>query len=87
MTSHPHRGWRSRWSVDLAAKEARHGPTGLVVRFVRRGEGWDGHGENLDEVFAVLKRTTPAEHLASTLARLLREAGDVFAEKNKNDQR
>lgn len=82
MTSHPNRGWRSRWSVDLQKSEAHHGPTGLVVRFVRSGDGWDGNSQNIDEVFAALKSTTPAKHLASTLARLMRQAGDIFSEKN-----
>jgi hypothetical protein len=82
MTAHPNRGWRSRWSVDLQKMQAHHGPTGLVVRFVRHGDGWDGQSPNVYEVFAALKSTTPAKHLASTLARLLREAGDIFSEKN-----
>jgi hypothetical protein len=82
MTAHLNRGWRSRWSVDLQKGEARHGPTGLVVRFVRRDDGWDGQSPNVDEVFAALKSTTPEKHLASTLARLMRQAGDIFSEKN-----
>jgi len=82
MTSHPNRGWRGRWAVDLAKMEARHGPSGLVVRFQPHPEGgWSGQSPNAQEVFRALK-AAGTKDLERTLARLLREAGDIFSEKN-----
>ena len=33
MANHPRRSWRKQWTVDLAARQARHEPTGAVVQF------------------------------------------------------
>ena len=74
MTTHPNRGWRSRWTVDRARSEARHGPSGLVVRF----RGPDGTAVNGPEVGAALIDRHGQPAAARMLARLMREAGDVF---------
>lgn len=76
MTNHPHRNWRRRWTVDLAARTATH-ESGVVVRFAPRDDGgWDGTAENL----TVSAESLADPHLASRLARLMREAGDAFVE-------
>ncbi len=78
--NHPNRGWRSRWVVQ--GHEARHLPSGLVVRF-ERAQGvaaWDGHPTNGQEAFQALREAHGPEEAARMLARLLREAGDIFQE-------
>ena len=81
MTSHPNRGWCSRWVVG--DREARHLPTGLIVRFVPHPDGgWDGKSPNAQEVFAAL-RAAGTQNLAQVAARLMREAGDIFSERNE----
>lgn len=84
MTSHPNRGWRSRWTVDRAKQEARHGPSGLVVRFYRAPDvpARDGAALNGQEVVAALIERHGQQAAARMLARLMREAGDIFAEKH-----
>ena len=80
MTSHPNRGWRSRWTVT--GDEARHGPSGLVVRFQPHPDGgWTGEAPNAQEVFAALKQSG-TQDLDRVLARLMREAGDIYAESH-----
>lgn len=82
MTSHPNRGWRGRWVVE--GREARHGPSGLVVRFHRAADAaaWDGSAVNADEVGRALIERHGQQDAARMLARLMREAGDIFQEKN-----
>ena len=83
MANHPNRGWRSRWSV--AGNQASHGPSGLGVAF-RRNEthgAWDGAAVNAGEVAAALA-ATGTQNLERTFARLMREAGEIFSEK-QND--
>lgn len=80
MTSHPNRNWRSRWAVG--GQEARHLTTGLIVRFERaQGAGaWDGQATNAQEVLQALQAAGSPD-IARTLARLMREAGEIFAER------
>lgn len=84
MTSHPNRGWRNRWAVDRAKQEARHGPSGLVVRFYRAPDvpAWDGAALNGQEVGVALVERHGQQAATRMLARLMREAGDIFSEKN-----
>ena len=80
MTSHPNRGWRGSWTAG--ADVATHGPSGLVLRFQPHPEGgWSGTSPNIQEVFAALK-AAGTKDLDRVLAHLMREAGDIFAEKN-----
>lgn len=65
MTNHPNRNWRRRWVVDLAAQTATH-ESGLVVKFT----GQDG------EVIVGIETLRP-----DNAARLMREAGEVYARK------
>jgi len=79
VTSHPNRGWRGRWTVG--ADTATHGPSGLVVRFQPHPEGgWSGDSPNVREVFAALK-SAGTKDIDRVLARLMREAGDIFQEQ------
>ena len=80
MTSHPNRGWRSRWVVDRAKLEARHSPSGLVVRFRRARDvpAWDGEATNGETVGAALIARHGQRAAVRILARLMREAGDIF---------
>lgn len=67
MANHPNRNWRRRWSVDLDANEARH-TSGLTVRFQAQPDGsWQS---------VVIAQGQPIDSRA--LARLTREAGDIF---------
>ena len=66
----------------MGADSATHGPSGLVVRFQPHPEGgWSGASPNIQEVFSALK-AAGTKDLERVLARLMREAGDIFAEKN-----
>lgn len=82
MTNHPNRGWRSRWTVDSVRCEARHGPSGLVVRFQPHPEGgWAGEPTNGEDVFAGIVQVH-GDRAASMVARLMREAGEIFGERH-----
>lgn len=87
MTNHPNRGWRGRWTVDAGEREARHGPSGLVVRFQRRGAAWDGHVDDrlAKEISEAFIERHGAAAAALMIARLMREAGEVFTERMRND--
>ncbi|MEW6647201.1 MAG: hypothetical protein AB1450_08390 [Pseudomonadota bacterium] len=74
MTNHPNRNWRSRWVVDLEAATAIH-QIGLVVRFA---PAEDEPGTYDGEVIAGLEALAGMDGQA--LARLMREAGDIYME-------
>lgn len=83
MSNHPNRGWRARWTIDAARREARHGPSGLVVRFrPDAGEpgAWDGDAVNGAEVAEALAERHGAD-APRMLARLMREAGEAWSER------
>lgn len=69
------------WSVDLSACEARH-VSGLVIRFRKADDGlggWVGElagGGDLRPLVAMY----PNEKPEKIVARLAREAGDVYSE-------
>ncbi len=82
IVSHPNRGWRSRWTVDREKWEARHGPSGLVVRFAPAGPGeWDGAAVNAEEVARALIELH-GSRAAQMLARLMRESGQLWSERD-----
>ncbi len=83
MTSHPNRGWRGRWVVS--GDEARHGPSGLVVRFAPAldADALDGEAVNGHEVARALAARHGRSEVARMLARLMREAGDVWRERRQ----
>jgi hypothetical protein len=85
MSNHPNRGWRGRWAVY--GQEARHGPSGLVLRFERAPDSaaWDGSPVNGDEVAQALVAAHGRDAASRMLARLMREAGDVFQERRDAD--
>lgn len=85
MTSHPNRGWRGRWVVE--GREARHGPSGLVVRFERAPDAaaWDGEPVNGQEVFQALRAAHGEHEAIRMLTRLMREAGDIFQERTNRE--
>lgn len=74
MSNHPNRNWRSRWTVDLEAATATH-QNGLVVRFA---PAEDEPGAYDGEVIAGLEALAGMDGQA--LARLMREAGDIYVE-------
>jgi hypothetical protein len=80
MSNHPNRGWRNRWVIDDL--EVRHLPSGLCVRFHRAADAaaWDGSPTNADEVSRALIEKHGTRSASSMLARLMREAGDIFQE-------
>lgn len=83
MTSHPNRGWRSRWVVR--GREATHGPSGLVVRFRPASDApgaHDGEAVNAAEVSSALVERHGLTAAGRMLARLMREAGDAYRERS-----
>jgi hypothetical protein len=80
MVSHPNRNWHARWVVDIGRLEAHHGPTGLVVRFQRRGDGWDEMAVNEQEIRRALN-ALHGDTGARRIARLMREAEEIFRER------
>jgi len=79
MTNHPNRNWRSRWTVDLEKREARH-IDGWAFRFDRTDDdprAWDGKCVSIP---------ADMEMDASAISRICREAGDIFVEvRNKKN--
>jgi hypothetical protein len=64
------------WSVDIERRTASS-ESGIVVKFVRAAEGaWNGR------IVAGIERVPP-----ESAARLMREAGDAFAEALKEKNR
>lgn len=74
MTNHPNRNWRSRWRVNLSAGCATHIPTGITVTF----NGGDGKCRDLDRLNEMIRSGAIK---AGHVARLMREAGDIYQEK------
>lgn len=74
MSNHQNRNWRSRWTVDLEAATTTH-QAGLVVRFAPVE---DDPGAYDGEVIAGMEALAGLDGQA--LARLMREAGDIYAE-------
>ena len=68
--------------MDREKQEARHGPSGLIVRFHRAPDApaWDGHAVNADAVGRALIERHGQQAAARMLARLMREAGDIYTE-------
>ena len=79
MTNHPNRNWRNRWQVDLAACCATHKPTGIIVTFEMSSDGdyIDSKVKQLDKINEMLSQ---GGITANALARLMREAGDIYKE-------
>lgn len=67
----------------MSGREARHGPSGLVVRFAPADEpgAWDGQPTNAEEVGRALIELHGAQ-AAQMLARLMREAGQLWSERD-----
>jgi hypothetical protein len=63
--------------VNLAACTATHKPTGIVVTFARDGDGWNGTIKQIDQLNQMIAECGAT---AQSLARLMREAGDVYQE-------
>jgi hypothetical protein len=67
----------------VQGREAKHGPSGLVVRFLPHPDGgWDGTPANGQEIAQALIELHGRDVAVQTLTRLMREAGDIFQEKN-----
>jgi hypothetical protein len=79
MTQSPPITYQHEWTVNLDACEVRH-VSGLVVRFTRSENAWDGHVPNVEEWV----EQNPAVHM-KLAARLMREAGEVY--KHALDER
>lgn len=73
------RYWHKAWTVDLENATAAH-ESGLVVRFTRAGDGFDGKptAESAQAVFDALMREQTQHEAAQRMARLMREARDAF---------
>jgi hypothetical protein len=73
------RYWHKAWTVDLANHTATH-EIGLVVRFDRSGEGWDGKptAESAEAAFNAAMRDKTQTEAEAYMARLMREAGDAW---------
>lgn len=87
MTSKHHK-WQTRWLVDLAAAQATH-DSGLVVEF-KPAHGppeveFDGRPLNTDQVLPALMEKHGQHNVGPMLARLLREAGDIYSHTLRDD--
>ncbi len=77
MGNHPNRNWRNKWRVDLATCTATH-QDGLVISYVRDELGWSGKVANgMPEISNDIKE---AQEQANSLARLMRQAGEIYKE-------
>ena len=74
MVSHPNRGWRSRWSIDLEAATATH-RDGWVFKF----SPVDDEPKVFDGQCVGQPTPLTQEHLMQA-ARIAREAGDIYME-------
>ena len=77
-----HNNWHKRWVVDLGASTATH-DTGLVVRFALATDDEGGRsGEfdqpGADEVLSALVAKHGGHNAPKMIARLAREAGEVY---------
>ena len=82
MSNQPNGGCKGRWVVQ--GREARHGPSGLVVSFRRTptDDGWDGEPTNGETVAQALIAAHGFQEASRMLTRLMREAGDIFQERH-----
>lgn len=78
MSSPQFPGAKKRWRVDLDERTATHA-SGLVVRFEPAEDG-GLDGEVIAGIPDISTDRATAERQANGLARLLREAGEVYAE-------
>lgn len=81
MTSKHHR-WQTRWRIDLATNRAMH-ECGLVIQFARPDSmpgAWDGAPVDDPDVMAQLLTKHGPHNIGPHLARLMREAGQLFKE-------
>lgn len=86
MTNHPNRGWRKRWVVNTAQRTATH-QSGLTVQFDAQPDEEGGiNGRVISSLPTLSADRAQAQRQANTLARLLREAGEIYQER-KNDRR
>jgi hypothetical protein len=77
MVNHPNRNWRKRWQVDLVQSTATHQPSGLIVRFFTDSEG-KLNGKVTAGLPSISTDLTTAQQQANQLARLLREANEIY---------
>jgi hypothetical protein len=76
-----HANWHKRWTVDAAAREARH-ESGLVVAFncePHAGDAPRGAARNADQVEGELARTHGPHNAPAMLRRLIAEASQAYA--------
>ena len=78
MANHPRRNWRKQWTVDLAARLARHEPTGTVIHF---GELDPGPSP---QVVRTLVQQHGAAAAVQMVQRLVREATEVYQRAKSN---
>ncbi len=84
MTNHPNRGWRSHWTVDLAAGTAEHDDGWLFV-FERIKDGSGAMEGRCIEAPAPINEADVL-HMAQA-GRIAREAGEIFAETIRGSRR
>ncbi|MCV2349297.1 hypothetical protein [Paucibacter sp. Y2R2-4] len=81
MTS-KHYGWQKRWRVDLAARQAVH-ESGLIVEYTQDPAdpaAWDGELLPDPAVHAALIAKHGPHNIGPMMARLMREAGQIYKE-------
>ena len=66
----------------MSGDEARHSSSGLIIRFQRIDGAWDGKAVNGQEIAQALIAIHGRDAAGKMLARLMRDAGDIFQEKN-----
>lgn len=77
-----HYRWQTRWTIDLGACTARH-ESGLVVCFSQAADtpgAWDGELLEDPALTAQLVRKHGPHNIGPMVARLMREAAQLYTE-------
>lgn len=80
-----HYKWQLEWAVNLEASTATHS-SGLVVQFTPASDtpgAHDGRAINVEEVSGELLAKHGPHNVPQMLARLMREAGEVYTEARR----
>lgn len=82
-----HYRWQTRWRVDMPARSAVH-ESGLIVRFSApdRYGGADGEPVNSQEWLDQAIKKHGGHNIGPMLARLMREAGQIYQETLNNER-
>jgi hypothetical protein len=80
------RQWHKAWTIDYVQHTATH-TSGLVVRFERVNNEWDGKApqESAEAAYRATASAMPQQEAAQHFTALMKQAGDawLYAQANK----